>query len=123
MDALTPQLWTAQEVGLWLTIPTERVIRLARQRRIPYVGCRMVSCCLNLPSCGPGLPGYAGRQRIMPSEPQILEPLQVPDTVAAAMAGVSRATWWRAARRGQDAGGRQVGPGCPLAPGRAGRLD
>jgi predicted DNA-binding transcriptional regulator AlpA len=31
----------------------------------------------------------------MPIEPLTSEPLQVPSTVAARMAGVSRATWWR----------------------------
>jgi predicted DNA-binding transcriptional regulator AlpA len=31
----------------------------------------------------------------MPTEPFAVEALQVPDTVAARLAGVSRATWWR----------------------------
>jgi predicted DNA-binding transcriptional regulator AlpA len=31
----------------------------------------------------------------MPNEPLAVEALQVPDTVAARLAGVSRATWWR----------------------------
>jgi predicted DNA-binding transcriptional regulator AlpA len=31
----------------------------------------------------------------MPTEPLAVEALQIPDTVAARLAGVSRATWWR----------------------------
>src|SRR5262249_33140903 len=31
----------------------------------------------------------------MPIDPLVVEALQVPDTVAARLAGVSRATWWR----------------------------
>jgi len=31
----------------------------------------------------------------MPSKTPVVEAMQVPDTVACAMAGVSRPTWWR----------------------------
>jgi predicted DNA-binding transcriptional regulator AlpA len=31
----------------------------------------------------------------MPSDPAALDPLLIPDTAAARLAGVSRATWWR----------------------------
>ncbi len=37
MDTLIPHLWTPQDVGLWLTVPTEKVIRLARRGLIPCV--------------------------------------------------------------------------------------
>jgi hypothetical protein len=37
MIGTTPQYWTAQDVGLWLTLPTGRVIRLARRGAIPCI--------------------------------------------------------------------------------------
>jgi hypothetical protein len=37
MGTAIPTLWTPQDVGLWLTIPTERVIRMARQGRLPCI--------------------------------------------------------------------------------------
>ncbi len=37
MDAILPTLLTAQDVGLWLCLPTDRVIRLAREGHIPCI--------------------------------------------------------------------------------------
>ncbi len=40
------------------------------------------------------MPSTVTEQR-MPTDARPAEPLLIPDTVAAALAGVSRATWWR----------------------------
>jgi hypothetical protein len=37
MDALLPRLLTAQDVALWLALPTGRVERMARAGQIPCV--------------------------------------------------------------------------------------
>lgn len=37
MSNALPPLLTAQDVGLWLALPTDRVLRLARQGQIPCV--------------------------------------------------------------------------------------
>jgi hypothetical protein len=37
MQTILPALMTAQDVGLWLTLPANRVERLARQGKIPCV--------------------------------------------------------------------------------------
>ncbi len=40
MRDLLPPLLTAQDVALWLALPTSKIVRLARQGEIP---------CINLP--------------------------------------------------------------------------
>ena len=37
METTLPRLWTPQDVALWLTVPTDRVVRLARKGLIPHV--------------------------------------------------------------------------------------
>jgi hypothetical protein len=37
VDATLPVLLTAHDVGLWLTLPTSEVVRLARRGQIPCV--------------------------------------------------------------------------------------
>jgi hypothetical protein len=41
MGTPLPTVWTARDVGLWLSLPTRKVVRMAREGSIP---CRVLPC-------------------------------------------------------------------------------